>query len=236
MAQRILVVDDEMQIQRFMKISLSAEAFEYIPALTAADGLALARDKSPDLIILDLGLPDRDGSWLLAQLRMWSQIPVLVLTARDEEDEKVRLLNAGANDYLSKPFGIKELIARVKVLLRDLGPSIKQSVLLQCGGIYLDTAEHKVHLNGSPLVLTKKEFILLRYLMQQPNVLLTHQCLLQHIWGKLHTDDTHYLRILVSQLRKKLEVDVNAPSYIVTEPGIGYRLVCPCNNERHSSD
>ena len=236
MAQRILVVDDETQIQRFMKISLCAEAFEYIPALTAADGLALARDKSPDLIILDLGLPDRDGSWLLAQLRMWSQIPVLVLTARDEEDEKVRLLNAGANDYLSKPFGIKELIARVRVLLRDLGPSIREPVILQCGGIHLDTAEHKVCLNGSPVLLTKKEFILLRYLMQHPNLLLTHQCLLQHIWGELHTGDTHYLRILVSMLRKKLEDDVNAPNYIITEPGIGYRLVCPCNNERHRSD
>lgn len=236
MAHRILVVDDETQIQRFMKISLSAEAFEYIPALTAADGLILARDKSPDLIILDLGLPDRDGSWLLAQLRMWSQIPVLVLTARDEEDEKVRLLNAGANDYLSKPFGIKELVARVKVLLRDLAISTVEPVILQCGGIYLDTAEHKAWLNDSPIVLTKKEFILLRYLMRNPNVLLTHQHLLQHIWGELHTDDTHYLRILVSQLRKKIEDEVNTPNYIITEPGIGYRLVCPCNNDHHRSD
>mgnify|MGYP003677597492 CR=1 FL=1 len=227
MKQRILVVDDEAQIQLFMKISLTAEAFEYIPALNATDGLILARDKAPDLIILDLGLPDKDGSWLLKQLRTWSLIPVLVLTARDEEDEKVRLLNAGANDYLSKPFGIKELIARVRVLLRDLGAPSLECSILQCGDIVLETANHKVWLSKRPVSLTKKEFILLRYMMQSPNALITHEQLLHHIWGELHTDDTHYLRILVSQLRKKLDEDANASSYIINEPGIGYRFTCP---------
>jgi two-component system, OmpR family, KDP operon response regulator KdpE len=229
MRQRILVVDDEPQIQRFMKISLVAEGFEYSAALNAAEGLRLVRDERPDLIILDLGLPDRDGSWLLSQLRVWSQTPVLVLTARDEEDEKVRLLNAGANDYLSKPFGIKELIARIKVLLRDLGAA-GVSPILKCGDIRLDSAEHAVTMKNILVSLTKKEFILLRYLMSNPNALFTHEQLLHYVWGETHTEDTHYLRILVSQLRKKLEHDANAPKYILTEPGIGYRFCCPAES------
>jgi two-component system, OmpR family, KDP operon response regulator KdpE len=230
MKQRILVIDDEAQIQRFMKISLAAEGFEHLQALNAVDGLRLVRDEMPDLIILDLGLPDRDGSWLLSQLRVWCQTPVLVLTARDEEDEKVRLLNAGANDYLSKPFGIKELVARIKVLLRDLGGASRLSPVLRCGDICLDTVAHAVTLKNLPVSLTKKEFILLRYLMANPNAMFFHEQLLQHIWGETHKEDTHYLRILVSQLRKKLEEDVNAPKYILTEPGIGYRFSCPAEN------
>ncbi|MFS1703802.1 response regulator transcription factor [Alteromonas sp. AMM-1] len=227
MRPRILVIDDEVQIQRFMKISLAAEGFEYISALNATDGLKIVREQSPDIIILDLGLPDKDGSWLLSQLRVSSQTPVLVLTARDEEDEKVRLLNEGANDYLSKPFGIKELIARIKVLLRDLRGTTVLSPVLMCGDLSIDTAQRTVRLKNFSVPLTKKEYCLLRYLMSNPNALFTHQQLLHHIWGETHTDDTHYLRILVSQLRKKLEDDSNAPKYIITEPGIGYRLLCP---------
>lgn len=226
MKQRILVIDDETQIQRFMKISLSTEGFEYTSALNATDGLRLAREQSPDLIILDLGLPDKDGSWLLEELRTWSRIPVLVLTARDEEDEKVSLFDAGANDYLSKPFGIKELIARVRVLLRDLGTTSERVGILYCGDITLDVVNHKVWLKTRPLSLTKKEFNLLQCMMQHPNSLITHQYLLRYIWGELHTDDTHYLRILVSQLRKKLGDDVNVPHFIINEPGIGYRFCC----------
>lgn len=222
----ILVIDDEMQIQRFMKISLAAEGFDYLSALNAIDGLRVIREQMPSLIILDLGLPDKDGSWLLSQLRPHSQIPVLVLTARDEEDEKVRLLDAGANDYLSKPFGIKELIARVKVLLRDLSAPEAYSPVLRCGEITLNIEEHAVWCNDRAVSLTKKEFILLRHLMSKPNTLFTHQQLLHHIWGATHTDDSHYLRILVSQLRKKLEDDSNSPELIITEPGIGYRLIC----------
>ena len=226
MKSRILVIDDEMQIQRFMKISLAAEGFDYVSALTALEGLTVIREQAPSLVILDLGLPDKDGSWLLSQLRAYSQIPVLVLTARDEEDEKVRLLNAGANDYLSKPFGIKELIARIRVLLRDLRAPEMHSSVLQCGDITLNTEEHVVWRSDTPVQLTKKEFCLLHYLMRKPNALFTQQQLLHHIWGATHTDDTHYLRILVSQLRKKLENDSHAPELIITEPGIGYRLIC----------
>lgn len=226
MKPRILVIDDEMQIQRFMKISLAAEGFDYLSAHNAIDALRVFREQYPNLVILDLGLPDKDGSWLLSELRTYSQIPVLVLTARDEEEEKVRLLNAGANDYLSKPFGIKELIARVKVLLRDLSLPEAYSSILRCGGITLNSEEHAVWRDDTPVTLTKKEFSLLRYLMSKPNALFTHQQLLNHIWGATHTEDTHYLRILVSQLRKKLEDDSHAPELIITEPGIGYRLIC----------
>ncbi|MEG3766216.1 response regulator transcription factor, partial [Alteromonas sp. 14N.309.X.WAT.G.H12] len=171
MKPRILVIDDEMQIQRFMKISLAAEGFDYVSALNALDGLRVVREQEPALVILDLGLPDKDGSWLLSQLRSYSQIPVLVLTARDEEDEKVRLLNAGANDYLSKPFGIKELIARIRVLLRDLSVPKTYSPILRCGDIELNTEEHAAWHKNTRVSLTKKEFLLLRYLMSKPNAL-----------------------------------------------------------------
>lgn len=226
MKQRILVIDDEVQIQRFMKISLSAEGFDYISALNAHEGLRQAREQCPELVILDLGLPDRDGSWFLQHFRVWSRVPVLVLTARDEEEEKVKLLNAGANDYLSKPFGIKELIARIRVLLRDLGATTIDNNVLHCGEITLDILNHKTWLSEQPIILTKKEFCLLRIFLQSPNVLITHKTLLVSIWGEFHTDDTHYLRILVSQLRKKIQDDVELPSYIITEPGIGYRFSC----------
>ncbi len=227
MNRQIMVIDDEAQIQRFMKISLIAENFDYVPAYTAVDGLKQIKNAMPDLIILDLGLPDKDGSWLLCQIRSWSQVPILILTARDEEEEKVRLLNAGANDYLSKPFGIKELIARIRVLLRDLVAPSAEHEVYQLGNIKLDAANHKVWLKDQPITLTKKEFTFLKYLIQQPNALVTHQQLLKKIWGDYHLNDTHYLRVLVSQLRKKLEDDVNQPSYIVTEPGIGYRFINP---------
>ncbi|MBE0351789.1 response regulator [Pseudoalteromonas lipolytica] len=226
MKKRILVIDDEIQIQRFMKASLLAEGFDYISALNAQDGLKLAREQSPQLIVLDLGLPDRDGSWFLEQFRVWSRVPVLVLTARDEEDEKVRLFQSGANDYLSKPFGIKELIARIRVLLRDLSTISTNDKLLHCGEITLDVTNHKIWLSKKTIFLTKKEFSLLHLFLRNPNVLITHKTLLQSIWGELHTDDIHYSRILVSQLRKKIQDDVDSPRYIITEPGLGYRFTC----------
>lgn len=232
MKPRILVIDDEAHIQRFMKISLTAEGFDYLSAHTAMDGLDCIRNKHPALIILDLGLPDKDGGWLLSQLRSWSKTPVLVLTARDEEDEKVRLLTAGANDYLSKPFGIRELIARVRVLLRDVGESVSRPSRLECGDISLDTTTREVMRCGRIVSLTKKEFTLLNYLMGSANCLIKHEQLLHHIWGEYHTEDTHYLRILISQLRKKLEDDVNTPKYIITEPGIGYRFICSPEHKR----
>ncbi len=201
MQQRILLTDDEVQIRRFMRISLQAEGFAYLEASTARQGIEMIALESPDLVILDLGLPDADGFKVLQTLRSWSNLPVLVLTARDAEEEKVKLLEGGANDYLSKPFGIRELIARVRVLLRDLKESSSEEN------------------TPARLVFNNLEINI-------PNHQVWHKTqLLTSIWGKSHVEDTHYLRIFVSQLRKKFQDDADDPTYILTEPGIGYRFI-----------
>lgn len=227
MKPTILVIDDEPQIRRFMRISLGAEGFSYLEAESAARGLELAASNRPDLIILDLGLPDQDGSTTLKALRQWSRVPVLVLTARDAEEEKVKLLEGGANDYLSKPFGIKELIARVRVLLRDLPgqPPSTDAKTLDFGALVIDSENHKAYLSGTPLPLTRKELSVLSYLAKNHGRLVSHESVLTEIWGESHNEDTHYLRIVVSQLRKKLADNPDAPEFIKTEPGIGYRFM-----------
>lgn len=227
MKPTILVIDDEPQIRRFMRISLGAEGFSYSEAESAARGLELAASNRPDLIILDLGLPDQDGFTTLKALRQWSRVPVLVLTARDAEEEKVKLLEGGANDYLSKPFGIKELIARVRVLLRDLpGQQLSTDTkTLDFGALVIDPENHKAYLSGSPLTLARKEFAVLSYLARNHGRLVSHESVLTEIWGESHNEDTHYLRIVVSQLRKKLADNPDAPEFIKTEPGIGYRFM-----------
>ncbi|WP_416308725.1 response regulator [Neptunicella sp. SCSIO 80796] len=227
MMQRILVIDDEPQIRRFMRISLTAESFEFLEATTAAEGLELAAQENPDLIILDLGLPDEDGFHVLQRLREWSNVPVLVLTARDAEEEKVKLLEGGANDYLSKPFGIKELIARIKVLLRDLTDNQQDNSpgLLEFSDLRIDIPNHQAWCHGKKLSLSRKEFAMLSFLAKHPNQLVTQQQLLEKIWGASHSGDTHYLRIFVSLLRKKLKDDPDNPIFIKTEPGVGYRFV-----------
>lgn len=227
MKPTILVIDDEPQIRRFMRISLGAEGFSYLEAESAAHGLELASNHRPDLIILDLGLPDQDGFTTLRALRRWSRVPVLVLTARDAEEEKVKLLEGGANDYLSKPFGIKELVARVRVLLRDLPgqhpPMTTQK--LDFGALVIDPENHEAYLSGIALTLARKEFAVLSYLARNHGRLVSHESVLTEVWGESHTEDTHYLRIVVSQLRKKLADNPDAPGFIKTEPGIGYRFV-----------
>ncbi|MBU0655997.1 MAG: response regulator [Gammaproteobacteria bacterium] len=228
MTQRILVIDDEVQIQRFMRISLQAEGFAYLEATTARQGIELIAREQPDLVILDLGLPDADGFTVLQGLRSWSQLPVLVLTARDAEEEKVKLLEGGANDYLSKPFGIRELVARVRVLLRgrgDFPAEASAPARLVFPDLVIDLPNHQVWHKGQLLVLSRKEFALLAMLASQPGRLIMQQQLLSAIWGKTHVEDTHYLRIFVSQLRKKLQDDADSPAYILTEPGIGYRFI-----------
>ncbi|WP_027328497.1 response regulator [Marinimicrobium agarilyticum] len=230
MKPTILVIDDEPQIRRFMRISLGAEGFSYLEAENAARGLELASSHRPDLIILDLGLPDQDGFTTLQALRQWSRVPVLVLTARDAEEEKVKLLEGGANDYLSKPFGIKELIARVRVLLRDLPgqPPSTGTGTLDFGALVIDPDNHNVYFSGEPLTLARKEFAVLYYLASNHGRLVSHESVLTAVWGETHNEDTHYLRIIVSQLRKKLSDNPDAPEFIKTEPGIGYRFIlCP---------
>ncbi|SEB08371.1 two-component system, OmpR family, KDP operon response regulator KdpE [Thiothrix caldifontis] len=228
MQQRILLIDDEVQIRRFMRISLQAEGFAYLEASNARQGIDMIALESPDLVILDLGLPDEDGFKVLQTLRSWSNLPVLVLTARDAEEEKVKLLEGGANDYLSKPFGIRELIARVRVLLRDLKESSNEETTparLVFNDLEIDIPNHQVWHKAQLLTLSRKEFALLVMLARHPGRLITQQQLLTSIWGKSHVEDTHYLRIFVSQLRKKLQDNADDPTYILTEPGIGYRFI-----------
>lgn len=222
---KILVVDDEPQIHTFIRISLAAEGFEYLGAESIAAAKRVIEQDSPHLLILDLGLPDGDGMDLVNFVRSTSNTPILILTARDEEDEKIRLLEAGANDYLSKPFGIRELIVRVKVLLRDLVNTHLPADLLETNDIKLEISTNQAWFQGESLALTKKEFAFLRMLMTTPDKLVMQEELLAKLWGVTHTRDSHYLRILVSQLRKKLKDNANDQRVIKTEPGLGYRLL-----------
>lgn len=225
MNYKILVVDDEPQIQTFMRISLAAEGFDYV----GADSLGMAKVQfervQPHVVVLDLGLPDGDGIEFLSMIRQSSKTPVLILTARDQEEDKIRLLEAGANDYLSKPFGIRELIVRIKVLLRDLvNDDISEDMFIY-GALKLQKSTHQCWLSEIEIILTKKEFAFLEMLMITPGQLVKQTDLLRDIWGESHTDDTHYLRVLVRQLRKKLNDSADEQHIIKTESGIGYRLI-----------
>ncbi|MDU0112360.1 response regulator transcription factor [Psychrosphaera aquimarina] len=221
---KILVIDDEPKIRDFISISLSAEGFQFIGANDADTGLSLFRSEHPNLIILDLGLPDMDGRRVLKKVRESSKIPVLILTARDQDTEKERLLGSGANDYLSKPFSIKELIARIKVLLRDINYEPIPAELY-FNNLVIKTLEPVVFITETLIHLTKKEHQLLLMLAITPYTLVNQKRLLIDIWGPTHEKDNHYLRVLVTQLRKKLNDNADDPKYIFTEPGIGYRFI-----------
>jgi two-component system KDP operon response regulator KdpE len=221
----ILVVDDEAQIRKFLDISLRAEGYQVLLAANAAEGLALAATQTPDLVVLDIGLPDREGYDVLADLRQWSQVPVLMLSVRDAESEKVKALDAGANDYVTKPFGIQELMARLRALLRGRPDGSDISMRYDDGLLVVDMARREVTLNGLPLSLTRKEYAVLTTLVRHAGRLVTQQQLLQEIWGATHTRDSHYLRIVVGKLRQKLGDDPASPRWLKTEPGVGYRFL-----------
>lgn len=224
MSYKVLVVDDEPRIHTFIRISLSAEGFDYIGASTIAEAKACFEAYSPHVILLDLGLPDGDGAEFLTTLRQTYKTPVLVLTARDQEEEKIRLLEAGANDYLSKPFGVKELIARIKVLVRDLVDEQTVADELVAGRVKIIKSTHQFWLDQREIPLTKKEFSFIEQLILKPGKLIEQTHLLAVIWGESHVEDTHYLRVLVSQLRKKLNDSADEQRLLKTEPGLGYRL------------
>jgi two-component system KDP operon response regulator KdpE len=222
----ILVIDDEPQIRKFLRISLSSQGYKVIEAGTGAEGLSQAALSGPALVVLDLGLPDMDGQTVLRELRQWSAVPVLVLSVRAGESDKVEALDGGANDYVSKPFGIQEFLARVRVLLRQAaGVPGSSSAILTRGELSIDLASRQVSLAGQGVTLTRKEYALLALLAQHAGRVLTQQQLLKDIWGPSHAEDSHYLRIVVGHLRHKLGDDPTAPRYIVTEPGVGYRLL-----------
>ncbi|HET6553303.1 MAG TPA: response regulator transcription factor [Dyella sp.] len=221
----VLVIDDEAQIRKFLDIGLRAEGYEVLLAANAAEGLALAATRSPDLVVLDIGLPDREGHEVLAELRQWSQVPVLMLSVRDSETEKVKALDAGANDYVTKPFGIQELMARLRVLLRSRPGEPEAPQRYDDGRLAIDLARREVSLDSQPLALTRKEYAVLAMLLRHPGRVVTQQQLLRDIWGATHTHDSHYLRIVVGKLRQKLGDDPAAPRWLKTEPGVGYRFL-----------
>ena len=224
---RILVVDDEPQIRRFLEISLRAQGYVVELADSATAGLEALATHGADLVVLDMGLPDRDGLDVLRDIRQWSQVPVLMLTVRAHESEKVAALDAGANDYVTKPFGIQELMARIRVLLRAHATSADAAPLFEDGRLRVDLARREVSLDGEPVALSRKEYALLALLVRHAGRVVTQPQLLREVWGPTHQEDTHYLRILVGKLRQKLGDDAAAPRWIATEPGVGLRFLSP---------
>jgi two-component system, OmpR family, KDP operon response regulator KdpE len=222
---RVLVIDDEPQIRRFLDIGLRAEGYEVLLAATGAEGLALAATQSPDLVILDLGLPDMEGHAVLAELRQWSQLPVLMLSVRNAESEKVNALDQGANDYMTKPFGIQELMARLRALLRNRPGEPEHPPRYDDGHLAVDLARREVSLDGAPLALTRKEYAVLALLLQHAGRVVTQQQLLREVWGPTHTSDSQYLRIVIGKLRQKLGDDPANPRWLKTEPGVGHRFI-----------
>lgn len=225
LAPRVLIIDDEPQIRKFVDISLRSQGYATLLAETGMQGLSMLATQGADLVILDLGLPDKDGHDVLKELRLWTSVPVIVLTVRSDERQKVALLDAGANDYVTKPFGIAELMARIRALLRNVRHEEQAAPVYDDGILRVDLALREVRLHGEVLSLTRKEFALLSLLVQQPGRLLTQTQLLREVWGPTHVEDTHYLRVLVGKLRQKLEDSASAPQYVITEPGVGLRFV-----------
>ena len=222
---RILVVDDEPQIRRFLEISLRAQGYAVELAGTAAAGLEALATRGADLVLLDMGLPDREGIDVLRDIRQWSQVPVLMLTVHAHESEKVAALDAGANDYVTKPFGTQELMARIRALLRAQAADADAMPVFDDGYLRVDLARREVSLSGEPVVLSRKEYALLALLVRHAGRVVTQPQLLREVWGPTHQEDTHYLRILVGKLRQKLGDDAAAPRWIATEPGVGLRLI-----------
>jgi two-component system KDP operon response regulator KdpE len=221
---RVLVIDDESQIRKFLEISLRSQGYSVAEAATGRDGLERLATRGADLVVLDLGLPDMDGQEVLRELREWSRAPVIVLSVRASEQEKVRALDAGANDYVTKPFGIQELMARVRGLLRDAGSGVDSPPIFDDGHLRVDLARRLVAVAGSSVHLTPKEFGVLAFLVRHAGRVVTQQQLLRELWGPGHVEDTHYLRIVVGKIRGKLGDDHAHPRYLQTEPGVGYRF------------
>lgn len=221
---RVLVIDDEKQIRRMLNIALTGNGYNIAESATGHEGLNRAAIFHPDIIILDLGLPDCDGNDVIRKLREWTQIPIIILSVREQENEKIKALDAGADDYITKPFSMGELLARIRVALRHSTKTGDEPVLT-IGDITLDISRRIVTLRGEELKLTPTEYEILKYLALQADRVVTHRQLLRAIWGPNYQEQTHYLRIYIGQLRHKLEADPTQPRYILTESGIGYRLV-----------
>lgn len=220
---QVLVVDDEAQIRRFLRISLEAGGYHVHEAGTGKEGVFIAAKVRPDLIVLDLGLPDTDGIEVVKQLREWTQTPIIILSVRDADSDKVAALDAGADDYLTKPFSTEELLARLRVALRHAQPEPDLRVFTT-GELQVDLTRRLVTVRGEPMKLTPTEYALLRLMVQHAGRVLTHRQILKEVWGPAYIDESHYLRVYFSQLRQKIEENPALPKYLLTEPGVGYRL------------
>ena len=223
-APNVLVVDDEVQIRRFLRSGFELDGYSVNEAENGREAIRAATLRPTDLIILDLALPDLDGSQVLERIRSWSNVPVIILSVKSSEMEKVRLFELGADDYVTKPFGMAELLARSKVVLRRKARATTGDSVIRIDNLKIDLAARNVFLGDDRLTLTPKEYRLLQILAQYPGNVVTHQELLKEIWGLPHINDTHYLRIVVRKLRQKIEADSNRPRILLTELGVGYRL------------
>lgn len=222
---RILVVDDEPQIRRLLKVSLEAHDYRIVEAASGQEGIRLAALEKPDLIVLDLGLPDIDGQDVIRRIREWSPTPIVVLSVRADENDKVAALDAGADDYVTKPFGTGELLARIRAALRHTVNAAAGAPVFTSGDLLVDLEKRQVSVMGEPVKLSPKEYELLRLLVQHAGKVLTHQFILRQVWGPAHEHDVQYLRVFARQLRQKIETDPAQPQLLLTEPGVGYRLV-----------
>jgi len=219
-----LVVDDEVQIRRLLRVCLEADGYRVHEAATGQEAITEAAQRKPDVVVLDLGLPDMDGVNVLKRLREWSRVPVLVLSVRDREEDKIAALDHGADDYVTKPFGAGELLARLRVARRHADPAPEMSVF-RCGALEVDLTARVVKLEGKEVKLTATEYSLLRLFVQHAGKVLTHRHILREVWGPNYAEQTHYLRVYMAHLREKLEKEPSKPRLLITEPGVGYRLI-----------
>jgi two-component system KDP operon response regulator KdpE len=227
---RVLVVDDEPQIRRALRTSLEAHGYEVATAGTGEEGVLAAAETAPELVLLDLGLPDLDGTEVIERVRSFSDVPVIVLSVRDRQADKVAALDAGADDYVTKPFGVEELLARLRAALRRTQGEDPGVAVLNFGDLQVDLSRRLVTLGGERVHLTKTEYALLEAMVTNPGKLLTHQWLLRRVWGVGYAEESHYLRVYVRALRKKLGDAAAAPALILTEPGVGYRWIAESSN------
>lgn len=224
---KILVIEDDPQIRKFLTITLTSHDYSVIPAETGGEGIRLATSVKPDAVLLDLGLPDMDGTEVIRSIREWSKLPIIVVSVRGQEEEKVKAFDLGANDYVTKPFGTAELLARIRVALRDAIVAQAEETEIRIGDLQIDLMRRIVTLRGERIKLSPKEFNLLKVLAMNAGKLLTHKYLMQQVWGEAYSDDNQYLRIYIAQIRQKLEKDPARDQFIINEPGIGYRLEEP---------
>jgi two-component system KDP operon response regulator KdpE len=221
----ILVIEDEAAMRRFLRVSLESHGYRWVEADSGREGLSQAAARNPDLVLLDLGLPDQDGIEVTARLREWAKMPIIVISARGQEEDKVRALDAGADDYLTKPFGVNELLARIRVALRHAhGASGPSAPVLEIGGLKLDLERREVFVDGREVHLTPIEYKLLVLLAKHAGKVLTHRQILKEVWGPNQSEHTHYVRVHMAELRKKIEANPARPVYLTTEPSVGYRL------------